>query len=55
VISKLATELLMIEALGDYDEAVKLIAEMGAIQPHTLGDIHRLEDIPRDLDLIFED
>jgi hypothetical protein len=52
-ITKLATRLLMIEATGDYAGAVQLIKELGHIRPHTLEDVARLSNIPRDLNLIF--
>lgn len=54
VMTKLATKLLMIEALGDYNKADKLIENFGKIRSHTLEDLHKLKEIPRDLDLHFE-
>ncbi len=52
-ISKLATRLLMIEALGDYEEAEKIIQELGQIKSSLLESINRISDVPRDLDLHF--
>lgn len=53
-ITMLASKLLMIEALGDYEGANELIAELGQASPSLIASIEKLSDVPRDLDLHFQ-
>jgi hypothetical protein len=52
-IKELTTELLMIEALGDYDRAMRLLNKYGVTNPEIQGVIARLTDIPVDIDPVF--
>jgi hypothetical protein len=49
----LATELLMIEATGDYDRAVRLMDRFGKTNQEIEAVIARLSDIPVDLAPVF--
>ena len=46
----LARELLMIQALGDYDAAVTLVERYGTVHPAMMTAIESLEDLPVDID-----
>jgi hypothetical protein len=52
-VSQLAEKLLMIEALGDYNEALKFIDNYGNLTNETFDTIKKLNKIPTDLDLKF--
>jgi hypothetical protein len=54
VVKELARIILMIEAHGDYEEALKFIDIYGQINPETRDAINRLEEIPTDLNLYFK-
>ena len=53
VLSELARELLMIEVMGDYDQAGELIERYGHVDDKIKEDLENLIPIPRDLDLKF--
>ena len=53
-ITKLASQLLMIEIHGDYDGALKLIADYGYMTSEIEDTIEKLNNIPRDLNLSFQ-
>ncbi len=46
----LAHELLMIQALGDYDAAVEFVGRYGTVHPAMAGAIQGLTDLPVDID-----
>lgn len=52
-IQSLATELLMIQALGDYERAQRLLTTYGVTNAEIDGVIARLSDIPVDLTPVF--
>jgi hypothetical protein len=52
-VKELARIILMIEAHGDYEEALKFIDTYGQINSETRDVIKRLEEIPTDLNLYF--
>lgn len=54
VVSDLAGLVLTIEAEGDYDAALKLIADYGHMDDMTKAEIESLNDVPRDLDTVYE-
>jgi hypothetical protein len=47
---ELANELLMIQALGDYDAAVTMVGNYGAVHPAMAAAIQNLSDLPVDVD-----
>jgi peptide methionine sulfoxide reductase MsrA len=53
VVKELAGILLVIEAHGDYDQALKFIDTYGQLTSETRDAIERLNEIPTDLDLRF--
>ena len=50
----MATQLLMIEAEGNYNQAGELIEQYGTLDARTTEDLENLMQIPRDLDLTFK-
>ena len=46
----LARELLMIQALGDYDAAVAMVEKYGTVHPMMMAAINDLSDLPVDID-----
>jgi hypothetical protein len=54
IVTRLAEKLLMIEAHGDYDKALKFIDEYGKITSETSDAIQKLNMIPTDIDLNFK-
>ena len=53
VVKELAKRLLMIEAHGNYEEAVRFIESYGKMSTQTSESVDRLVNIPTDLDLNF--
>lgn len=53
-ITKLAAQLLMIEIHGDYDGALKLIADYGYMTSEIEDTVEKLNNVPRDLNLSFQ-
>jgi len=54
VVTKVVRKLLLIEAHGDYDEAMKFIDVYGNLTSDIYDAIGRLDKIPKDLNLSFE-
>jgi len=52
-IRSLATELLTLQATGDYARAQRLLAKYGVTNPEIEGVIARLKDIPVDITPVF--
>jgi hypothetical protein len=49
-LTELAREVLMIQALGDYDKAGELLDRFGSMLPQIEATVARLDEVPRDLD-----
>ena len=50
---ELARELLMIQALGDHEAAVEMVARYGTVNPVMLTTIEGLADLPVDIDPVY--
>jgi hypothetical protein len=50
----LATELLMMQALGDYEAAQGLMERYGSVPEAMLAAIDSLSDVPVDVDPVFD-
>jgi len=55
VIQKLAQEILTIQAEGDYNRAGEILDKYGNMKPHTRTLISLLADVPRDLNIFWDE
>jgi hypothetical protein len=53
-VKELATELLMIQAGGDYEAAQRFVADYGSVRPEMQAILDALEAIPVDIDPVFQ-